>query len=338
MIKFRNELIENLEKTNSEKANKKKEYENLIKQLKNKYNEWLENRISIFSDELVRKFIKNISKGIEKNINLFDFFKEVFNKIPIFNSDKEGPISNKMNKLIDEKLSELINNETKGMLEQCINEIDNLLEEFSLNYSKKSSFEIKINEQLNNQDFSPDVDFKLLINKVVKTIKNKGPKKLIKELVKKIAKKDLRRRGSTQLKKFIVRACREILKKSGKKIVVKTIKKAPTKGIPVIGWLIFAYDIIDVGFEMANLNKEIQYSLKDQIYENQSEFKMTFENITKEIALTPFEEVISEIEKEFYFNEDKGIIEINNKIDFCSTIIEKLEKGNVIINKISKKL
>lgn len=298
------ELLE-LEKDKLGSAEKERltNFENIITELKGGYSNWNKKEIGFETDKFTDELISDISKRIDDDISMTDFFKEVGSSLipKMFRSNKETAISKKINEIIKKAIETVLTKSIEKVASNSNSKIEYLL--VKMQKDSLSNKNVDINKV--EQDYS-NLNNGLDTSKILKDIaKLLTPilKKLSKDLLTKIAKKDLRKGGSTFLKnnviKPIVILIRKLLKKGAQKAVEKKAAQAATKGaIGPAGWAMLVFDILSIGNDLRKMYKETKETLKESL-KNEPSFSNIFKEEANRVYTTIIDEVVKELEKNF---------------------------------------
>jgi GTPase SAR1 family protein len=282
-------------------------FENIITELKGEYFNWNKKEIRFQTDKFTDELISVISKGIDEEISMTDFFKEIGGTlIPKFlKSNKETAISKKINEIIQNAIETVLTESIEKVASDSNTQIEYILIKMQKDYLSNKNIEVNNVEQ-DYSDLNSGLDTGEILKSITKLLKP-VLNKLIKDLLIKMAKKDLRKGANNFMKKNIIKPIviliRKLLKKGAQKAITEKSAQAATKGaMGPAGWLMLIYDVASIGNDLRNMYKETKETLKESLKNEPS-----FSNIFKEEANRVYTIIIDEVVKELgqNFTKDK---------------------------------
>lgn len=298
------ELLE-LEKDKLGSAEKERltSFENIITELKGEYSNWNKKEIRFQTDKFTDELISVISRKIDEDISMTDFFKEIGGSLTpkIFKSNKETAISKKINEIIQNAIETVLTESVEKVARESNTQIEYILIKMQKDYLSNKNVDVNNVEQ-DYSDLNAGLDTsKILMDltKLLKPILNK----LIKDLLVKIAKKDLRKGANNFMKKNIIKPIviliRKLLKKGAQKAVAKKAAQTATKGaMGPAGWAMLIYDVVSIGNDLRNMYKETKETLKESL-KNEPSFSNIFEEEANRVYTIIIDEVVKELGQNF---------------------------------------
>jgi GTPase SAR1 family protein len=278
-------------------------FENIITELKGEYSNWNKKEIKFQTDKFTDELISVISRKIDEDISMTDFFKEIGGSLTpkIFKSNKETAISKKINEIIQNAIETVLTESIEKVARESNTQIEYILIKMQKDYLSNKNIEVNNVEQ-DYSDLNSGLDTsKILkdITKLLKPILNK----LIKDLLIKIAKKDLRKGANNFMKKNIIKPIviliRKLLKKGVQKAVTKKAAQTATKGaMGPAGWAMLVFDVFSIGNDLRNMYKETKETLKESL-KNEPSFSNIFEEEANRVYTIIIDEVVKELGQNF---------------------------------------
>lgn len=304
-------------------------FENIITELKREFSNWNKKEIRFQTDKFTDELIRVISKGIEEEISMTDFFKEIGGTlIPKFlKSTNETAISKKINEIIQNAIETVLTESIGRVASESNTQIEYILIKMQKDYLSNKNVEVnKLEKDYSNLNSGLDTG-KILknITKLLKPVLNS----LIKDLLLKMAKKDLRKGANTFMKKNIIKPIviliRKLLKKGAQKAVAKKTAQAAGKGaMGPAGWLMLIYDVASIGNDLRNMYKETKETLKESL-KNEPSFSNIFQEEANRVYTIIIDEVVKELGQNF-INDKKDESYILEGINGCENALLEIQK------------
>ena len=249
---------------------------------------WYLARIQRYSRQMSENLVKRILQEVDKTIGKKELWKEFLKQMTpqIFRGDDEGPVMREISRIIDAEFEALSEAKTERMMTEAVEEARDIIAELTL-----GSFS---EEKTKAREFEPrkgkpgSVYFKVGgrharvddagLNEVMKSLMDERGK-MIGSLIKKMAASDIRKKGMTKFKKLFVKMFRKIFIKLSLDYAKEQAEIAPTKGIPLVGWLLIVKDLIDLGLMLNDMLDELKGKLESAIQENEDDFFDHFRKI-----------------------------------------------------------
>jgi len=298
-----------------------------------RYREWYLVRIQRYSGQMSGNLVKRILEEMGKRIGKKDLWKEFLKQMTpqIFRGDDEGPVMREISRIIEAEFEALAEAKAESLITEAVEEVKNIITELTL-----GSFS---DEKIKNREFKtgkgkPDsVHVKYGIknarfndaglNEVMKRLMDKLGK-MIGALVKKMAASDMRKKGMTKFKKLFVKVFRKIFIKLSMDYAKEQAQIAPSKGIPIIGWLLIVKDLIDLGLMLNEMLDELKGKLENAIKENEDDFFDHFRKVL-EPAYHEVENAIFEGLEETFKPKNKEAEEASKGMGLCDQVIHIFE-------------
>jgi hypothetical protein len=161
------------------------------------------------------------------------------------------------------------------------------------------------------------------LNEVMKRLMDKLGK-MIGSLVKKMAASGMRKKGMTKFKKLFVKMFRKIFIKLSMDYAKQQAEIAPTKGIPILGWLLIVKDLIDLGLMLNEMLDELKGKLESAIKENEDDFFDHFRKVL-EPAYQEVQNTIFEGLEETFKPKNKEAEAASKGMGLCDRVIRIFE-------------
>lgn len=304
-------------------------FENIIKELKGEYSDWNKKEIGFQTNKFTDELILVISKGIDDDISMTDFFKEIGGSLtPKFlKRHKETAISKKINEIIQNAIEIVLTKSIEKVALNSNTQIEYILIKMQKDYLSNKYIEVNNVEQ-DYSDLNKGLDTSKILKDITKLLKP-VLNKLIKDLLIKMAKKDLRKGANTFMKKNIIKPIviliRKLLKKGAQKAVAKKTAQASTKGaMGPAGWAMLVFDVITIGNDLRNMYKETKETLKESL-KNEPSFSNIFEEEANRVYTIIIDEVIKELTQNFT-KDKKDETYILEGINGCENALLEIQK------------
>lgn len=305
------------------------EIERIIDILKDEFKEWIKDNIEFQCDNYSDDLTKIIISRIEKEINGWDFVKEIGNSLtPKFlKSSKETAITKKISNIISETIEIVLPEHIDNIVNDANTRIKTILIKMQQAYlSKKNT--INTNSNSSNINVPINIKTKDILDVIWDKLKP-NLNGLFKNAIVTIAKKDLRRGSNTFLKKNIIKPVviliRKLLTKAGVKFAKKKAASTVTKtGMGPFGWALIFVDLISTAKDIHEMYEEMKKTLGIQLKDEplfREGFKSEAELILKEIIAV----VIADLTKKSLEGSEETpfiIAGINN----CNNVLTELDK------------
>lgn len=287
------------EKLGNDEKERLTNFENIITELKREYVEWNKKEIRFQTDKFTDDLISVISRKIDEEISMTDFFKEIGGSLTpkILKRNKETAISKKINIIIQNAIETVLTESIGQMAKLSNTQIEIILIKMQKDYLADKN--VKVNRV--EQDYSSlnnGLDLRKILKDITKLLKPML-NKLIKDLLIKIAKKDLRRGANTFFKRNIIKPIviliRKLLKKGAQKAVSKKAAQTAAKGATgPVGWVLLLADIVMLGNDLRNMYNETKETLKESL-KNEPSFRNIFEEEANHVCTIIIDEVVKEL-------------------------------------------
>jgi hypothetical protein len=267
-----------------------------------KYTEWYLARIQKYARQMSGNLVKRILEEMGKRISRKDLWKEFLKQMTpqIFRGDDEGPVMTEISRIIEAEFETLAEAKTESIIAEAVEEVRSIIieltaesfsdggikdREFNTGKGKPESLDIKYGmKKVRFNDAG--------LNEVMKKLMDKLGK-MIGTLVKKMAASGMRKKGMAKFKKLFVKMFRKIFIKLSMDYAKEQAQIAPTKGIPILGWLLIVKDLIDLGLMLNEMLGELKGKLESAIKENEDDFfdhfRRVLEPAYQEVRNTIFE-------------------------------------------------
>lgn len=338
LISVRNDLFDELNKTNESIAKDINDI-NIVKNLlKKEFNKWRDERLFVNANNWGSIIIENIIKRIDEEIDKKILLKELLTQtVGIFNKNKkEGPAIQQINRIVEESFNKIIEDNTDILIDESLSEINNILLE--IGHGKIKTEGLQYNKGYTKVDILPkspvDIDLSKLrhiIDKIRDIILKKVKEIVVKKL-KDIAKTDLRKFPKAKFIKFFIKLLRKILKKVSEEQIKELLGKAATG----LGWLSLFWDLANIPFIINNMLKEIKLNLKKSMTDNKSEFINNFKDVFSPIYDECLNQVNLELDSSVSISSDDVLI-INKNIEKANNIIEVFQYYKNKLNDLYEK-
>jgi hypothetical protein len=134
----------------------------------------------------------------------------------------------------------------------------------------------------------------------------------------------MRKKGMTKFKMLFVKMFRKIFIKLSLDYAKQQAEIAPSKGIPIIGWLLIVKDLIDLGLMLNEMLDELKGKLENAVKENEGDFFDHFRRIL-EPAYHEVQNAIFEGLEEAFKPANKEAEEASKGIGLCDRVIQLFE-------------
>jgi hypothetical protein len=297
------------------------------------YKEWYLARLQRYSGQMSRNLMKRILEEMGKRISKKDLWKEFLKQMTpqIFRGDDEGPVMTEISRIIEAEFEALAEAKTESIIAEAVEEVRNIITE-----STAGSFS---DGRAKNREFKtgkgkPDsVDMKygmkkvrlndVGLNEVMKKLLDKLGK-MIGTLVKKMAASGMRKKGMAKFKKLFVKVFRKIFSKLLMDYAKQQAEIAPTKGMPILGWLLIVKDLIDLGLMLNEMLDELKGKLENAVKENEDDFFDHFRKVL-EPAYQEVQNTIFEGLEETFKPKNKEAEAASKGIGLCDRVIRILD-------------
>ncbi|MGM1055450.1 MAG: dynamin family protein [Bacteroidota bacterium] len=305
------------------------EFDKLTKTLKSDFKVWVEDNIECHCDNYSDELTDSIISRIEKEINGWDFVKEIGNSITrsFLKSSKETAVTKKISIIISETIEIALPKHIDNIVNEANTEIERILNKMQQDYlSNKNKF--NTNSNAPELNVSPNLNTNKILNTIWKKLQPKL-NGLLKNVMVTIAKKDLRRGSNTFLKKNIIKPVviliRKLLTKIGVKFAKKKAATAVTKtGMGPVGWVLLIVDVLWTANDLHDMYKEMKKTLGNQL-KDEPLFREGFKNEAESVLNEIIDVVIADLDKSSSEEsiDSSFIIEgINN----CDNVLNELDK------------
>ncbi len=305
------------------------EFERIIKTLKSDFKIWVKDNIECHCDNYTDELTDSILSRIEKEINGWDFAKEIGNSLTpsFFKSSKETAITKKISTIISETIEIALPKYIDNIVKDANTQIEVILIKMQQNYlSNKNTF----NTNSNSPDLkvSPNLNTKEILDKIWVKLKPRLEVMLTIMMVK-MAKKDLRRGSNTFLKKNIIKPVVILIRKLLTKVGIKFAKKKATStvtktGMGPVGWVLLIADVLWTANDLHDMYNEMKKTLGNQL-KNEPSFREGFKNEAETVCDSIINNVIADLDK----SSSEGSIDssfIIEGINNCNSVLDELDK------------
>ena len=298
-----------------------------------RYREWYLARIQRYSGQMSGNLVKRTVGEIGKRIGKKDLWKEFLRQMTpqIFRGDDEGPVMRELSRIIEAEFEALAESKTESVIAEAVEEVKNIITEltmgsfggemikgrvFKTGKGKPARGNVKVGTKYARfNDVGLDQVMKRLTDKLGK---------MMGTLVKKMAASDMRKKGMTKFKMLFVKMFRKIFVKLSLDYAKQQAEIAPTKGIPIIGWLLIVKDLIDLGLMLNEMLDELKGKLENAVKENEDDFFDHFRRIL-EPAYHEVQNAIFEGLEEAFKPANKEAEEASKGIGLCDRVIQLFE-------------
>jgi len=128
----------------------------------------------------------------------------------------------------------------------------------------------------------------------------------------------------TKFKKLFVKMFRKIFIKLSMDYAKQQAEIAPTKGIPILGWLLIVKDLIDLGLMLNEMLDELKGKLESAIKENEDDFFDHFRKVL-EPAYQEVQNTIFEGLEETFKPKNKEVEAASKGMGLCDRVIRIFE-------------
>ena len=297
------------------------------------YREWYLARIQRYSRQMSQNLVRRILDEIGKRIGKKDLWKEFLKQMTpqIFRGDDEGPVMKEISRIVDAEFEALAEAKTESILTEAVEEAKNIVAELTL--ESVSGRKVKTREFKTRKGKPAGVHFTVgnkparfddaRLNEVMNDLMDQLGKR-IGSLVKKMAASDMRKKGMTKFKKLFVKMFRKIFIKLSVDYAKEQAEIAPTKGIPIVGWLLIVKDLVDLGLMLNDMLDELKGKLEGAVLENEDDFFDHFRKIL-EPAYEEVQNAIFEGLEETVKPRNKEADEALKNITLCDRAIHIFE-------------
>jgi Dynamin family len=298
-----------------------------------KYTEWYLARIQRYAGQMSGNLVKRIIEEMGKRISKKDLWKEFLKQMTpqIFRGDDEGPVMTEISRIIEAEFETLAEATTESIIAEAIEEVRNIITELTVRSSSDGWIQNRGFKAGKGKPDSVDVKYGMKrvkfndagLNEVMKKLMDKLGK-MIETLVKKMAASRMRKKGMAKFQKLFVRMFRKIFIKLSMDYVKQQAEIAPTKGIPILGWLLIVKDLIDLGLMLNEMLDELKGKLESAIKENENDlfdhFRKVLEPAYQEVQNTIFEGL-----EETFKPKNKEAEAASKGIGLCDRVIRIFE-------------
>jgi GTPase Era involved in 16S rRNA processing len=298
-----------------------------------KYTEWYLARIQRYAGQMSGNLVKRILEEMGKRISKKDLWKEFLKQMTpqIFRGDDEGPVMTEISRIIEAEFEALAEAKTESIISEAVEEVKNIITELTL--GSFSDGRVKNREFKTEKGKPGSVDVKVGmkkarfndagLNEVMKRLMDKLGK-MIGSLVKKVAASGMRKKGMAKFQKLFVKVFRKIFVKLSMDFAKQQAEIAPTKGIPILGWLLIVKDLIDLGLMVNEMLDELKGKLESAIQENEDDFFNHFRKVL-EPAYQEVQNTIFEGLEETFKPKNKEAEGASKGIGLCDRVIRIFE-------------
>lgn len=301
--------IEKLKKIDSDFYKKRKEFDDKLLILSDRFKEWYDNRLSVIIKQKGTTLINEITSRMENEISRVDMAKEIWSLMKkVFGGGEEGPAIKQIRLICEESIHNIVDASLDEIINNATQEIDNILKEIEHKLIDKVQTNIEYSSpNLKNKFKQPKP--KIEISKIIEKLKP-----LLKKVLAEVAQKDLRKRMPQILKKM-VKMLRSILKKVGVDFAKKQAAKSSKKifGGP-IAWIFLAYDLYDIPKTIYMILGDMKKQIKDDLEDNNSELTDSIRDIYSKIFNDILNETLTNLRSEFSID-DAIVNKIQTGID-----------------------
>jgi Dynamin family len=331
--KKRSDYQEIIEEKDRDFARAQEEMVTLKGALDLKYTEWYLARIQKYARQMGGNLVKRILEEMGKRISKKDLWKEFLKQMTpqIFRGDAEGPVMTEISRIIEAEFETLAEAKTESIIAEAVEEVKRIITELTV--GSFSDGGIRNREFKTGKGKPNGVDMKYGmkkvrfndagLNEVMKQLMDKLGKR-IGALVKKMAASGMRKKGMAKFKKLFVKMFRKIFIKLCMDYAKEQAEIAPTKGIPILGWLLIVKDLIDLGLMLNEMLDELKGKLESAIKENEDDFFDHFRKIL-EPAYQEVQNTIFEGLEETFKPKNKEAEAASKNIGLCDRVIRIFE-------------
>ncbi len=298
-----------------------------------RYREWYLGRIQRHSGQMSRNLVKRILEEMGKRISKKDLWKEFLKQMTpqIFRGDEEGPVMTAISRIIETEFEALAEAKTESIIAEAVEEARNIIiesaagsfsgvrlkeREFKTAKGKPDSVEVKYGmKRVRVNDAGLNEDMRKLMDKLGK---------MIGTLVKKMAASGMRKKGMAKFKKLFVKVFRKISSKLIMDYAKQQAEIAPTKGMPLLGWLLIVKDLIDLGLMLNEMLDELKGKLENAVKENEDDFFDHFRRIL-EPAYQEVQNTIFDGLEESFQSKNKEAEMASRGVGLCDRVIHIFE-------------
>ncbi len=298
-----------------------------------RYREWYLARIQRYAGQMSANLVRRILEEMGKRIDKKDLWKEFLMQMTpqIFRGDDEGPVMREISRIIEAEFEALAAAKTESIITEAVEEVRNIITELTL-----ESFS---DEKIKNREFkttqgkpeSMNVKYGMKkarfndagLNEIMKRLMDQLGK-MISTLVKKMAASGMRKKGMAKFKKLFVKMFRKIFMKLSLDYAKEQAQIAPSKGIPILGWLLIAKDLIDLGLMLNDMLDELKGKLENAVKENEDDFFDHFRKVL-EPAYHEVQNTIFEGLEETFKPKNKEAEEASKGMGLCDQVVRIFE-------------
>jgi hypothetical protein len=298
-----------------------------------KYTEWYVARIQRYAGQMSGNLVKRILEEMGRRISKKDLWREFLKQMTpqIFRGDDEGPVMTEISRIIEAEFETLAESKTESIIAEAIEEVRSIITE--LTTGSFSDGKIKNREFKTGSEKPERVDFRHRmkkarfndagVNEVMKNLMDRLGK-MIGALVKKMAASGMRKKGMAKFKKLFVKMFRKIFIKVSMDYAKTQAEIAPTKGIPILGWLLIVKDLIDLGLMLNEMLDELKGKLESAIKENEDDFFDHFRKVL-EPAYQEVQNMVFQGLEDSFKSKNKEAEVASKGIGLCDRVIHIFE-------------